>query len=486
MIKDINSIQYKLLNIGRKYKFLFCSIFLFCISFLIIVKYSNYIPIHENTITDYIQGDDLPFFKNTQIFYDLSYSLLVFLILFNLFNKIKSPFLKDNIKIIWIVKNFFSFFLILIYEKNAGLDQVIYFDIINNQKVWAQHYGYIFNFFTFESATSNFLLPLKYLNFFINDSWFLIKIILNLIYILIVYMSYKIYLKINSNNSILIFYSFSLFPTLFFYSSIITKDLFILFYILIIFYFFQKLDLTYSFKNLKNILIIFFSLFLVFLIRYWMGPLILLSIFFPVLFYFIFNRTFLYNKNIFLFFLIFIFVGLLFFLDTDLWNNIKINFIQYQFDRVHNWHAWDPKSHNIIGINAENIQQLIIYDYWKMMFLTIFNPFLNYYNELKFYPFIFENLAIIFLIFYSILNKDFKVSKSLFFVIFLTLGYSLLYAFAGGFLNPGTSLRYSLQVKYLIFIYLLSLNKKSIDILLYKIFIYLRNFYKQYVIQLKK
>lgn len=478
MKKNINFIHYKLLSIRKKYKFLFFSLFLFCIGFIIITKYSNYIPIHENTITDYIQGDDLPFFKDHQIFYDLSYNFLIFIIFFNLFNKIKSTFLRNNIKIVWIIKNFFSFFLILIYEKDAGLDQVVYFDIINNQKVWAQHYGYIFNFIGFESATSNFLIPFKYLNFFLNDSWFLIKIFLNLIYILIIYISYKIYLKINSNNSLFIFYSFCLFPTLFFYSSIITKDLFILLYILISFYFFQKLNMSFNLENCKNILIIFSSLFLIMTIRIWMAPLILLSMLIPLIFFYFFKRIILINKNLFFFLIIFLFIGFLFFLETNLWNNIKINFIQSQFDRVHNWHAWDPKVYNIIGINAENIQQLIINDYWKMMFLTIFNPFLNYYNELKFYPFIFENLAIIFLIFYSILNKDFKISKNIFFIIFFTFGYSFLYAYAGGFLSPGTSLRYSLQVKYLIFIYLLSLNKKSLDPLLYNIFNRLRNFYR--------
>ena len=481
MKKNHSFIHYKFFNIENKYKYLFFSLLLFCIGFIIIAKYSNYIPIHENTITDYIQGDDLPFFKNNQIFYDLSYSLIIFIILFKLFDNIKSSFLRKNIKIIWIIKSFFSLFLILIYEKDAGLDQVVYFDIINNQKVWAQHYGYIFNFINFESATSNFLIPFKYLNFVFIDSWFLIKIFLNLIYISTVYISYKIYLKINPINSFFIFYSFSFFPTLFFYSSILTKDLFILFYILVSFYFFQKLNMNINLKNFKNIIVIISSLFLISTIRIWMAPLVLLSMFIPIIFYYTFKRMIIFNKKFFLFVLFFVFIGLIFFLDTNIWNNIKIDFIKEQFNRVHNWHAWDPNKHNIIGVNAENIQQLLIYDFWKMMFLTLFNPFLNYYYELKFYPFIFENIVIIFLIFYSILNKDFKTNKNILFIFFITLGYSLLYAHAGGFLNPGTSLRYSLQIKYLIFIYLLSLNKKSLDILFYKFFIYLKNFYKQYV-----
>ena len=117
----------------------------------------------------------------------------------------------------------------MIYEKNAGLDQVIYFDIISNEKYWAQHYGYIHNFFTIENATSNFLLPFKFLNTFLFSSWFVFKIFLNLVYLFIIYFSYKIFIKFNKENSSLVVYSFALFPSLFFFSSIITKDLFIFF-----------------------------------------------------------------------------------------------------------------------------------------------------------------------------------------------------------------------------------------------------------------
>ena len=136
-------------------------------------------------------------------------------------------------------------------------------------------------------------------------------------------------------------------------------------------------------------------------VRVWIAVLVILSIFLPMLFFYIPKRIIAFNKNFFLFIMIFLFVGIIFFLDTNLWNETKINFIQSQFDRVHNWHAWDPNHYDIIGINAENIKQLILYDYWKMMFLTIFNHFLIYYYKLQFYPFIFENMVIIFLIIYQ-------------------------------------------------------------------------------------
>ena len=123
-------------------------------------------------------------------------------------------------------------------------------------------------------------------------------------------------------------------------------------------------------------------------VRVWIAVLVILSIVLPLLFFYIPKRIIVFNKNFFYFYDFFLLE--LYFFDTNLWNETKINFIQSQFDRVHNWHAWDPNHYDIIGINAENIKQLIINDYWKMMFLTIFNPFLNYYYKLQFYPFIFE------------------------------------------------------------------------------------------------
>lgn len=472
-------------NFKKEYKYLFFSLLAFSIGFLIIDKYSNYIPIHENTITDYIQGNDSPFFKNRYIFYDLTFSFLIFIIIFNLFDKIKSPFLKENIKIIWIIKNFFSLFIVLLYEKSSGLDQVIYYDIVSNQKVWAQHYGYIYNLINFKSATSNFLLPFKYINYLFYDNWFLIKIFLNLIFLSIVYISYKIYLKINKYNSALIFYSFSLFPSLFFFSSLITKDLFILFYTLIAFYFFQKLNFNFNFGNFKNILIILACFFLIFSIRSWMGFILLLSTILPLLMLYIFKNTAFINKYLLLSFYLFIFISLIFFFETNFWNNIENILIQSQFSRLHNWHAFDPNNYKVFGINKENIYQFLLFDFWKMMILTVFNPFLNYLDEIKFYPFIFENFLIIILIVYSIFNSEFKINKSISFIFFFAVTYSTLYAHAGGFLNAGTSVRYSLQVKYLIFIYLLSVNKNSITNFL-KNFNNFKNFYRQYVPLMKK
>ena len=197
-------------------------------------------------------------------------------------------------------------------------------------------------------------------------------------------------------------------------------------------------------------------------IRIWMGPIILISLLLPGILKFIFFTLIKLNKYIFIFFITTILIFFLFFIESNYWNDMQISIIASQFDRIHNWHAWDPSSHNISGVNSENFKQLLINDYWKMFFLSIFNPFLNYLNKIQFLPFILENILILFLIFYSCFNISQLNTKIVYTLIFFTLGYGIVYAYAGGFLNAGTSLRYSIQLKYILFIYLLTLNFKSL------------------------
>ena len=101
---------------AQKYKniiYIIISIIFFLISFLSIELNSNFFPLWENTVTDYIQDVDLPFLKDKKIFFDLSYSLLFFIIIFYLIDQIKNNFFRFNLKIIFVIKNFFSLFIII-------------------------------------------------------------------------------------------------------------------------------------------------------------------------------------------------------------------------------------------------------------------------------------------------------------------------------------------------------------------------------------
>ena len=472
MIKTNYTSLLKIIIMKKEYIFIFYSLIAFCISFFIINKYYSYIPIHENTITDYIQFDDLPFYKDYFIFYDLTYCFLFFIIVFSFLDKIENSFLRYNLKIIWIIKNFISLFLIIIYEKNAGLDQVQYFDIINNEKSWAQHFGYIYDYINFDNPTSNYLLIFNYLNIFLFNTWFAIKLFINLFYLATIYLSYKIYLKINKFDSTIVFYLFALFPSFLLFTSILTKDFLIVFYVMVSLHCVKEISKEFN-KNIKYFIIIAICIFLITTIRVWMGPLILISLIAPYVFEYFFKIFKSYNYFGFLLLFILIFTGLLFFLESNIWNNLQINLIVKQFDRIHNWHEFDHNHYSVIGVNAENIKQFLINDFWRMMLLSVFNPFLNHLSKFQFYPFILENILIIFLIFYSFFNKKFFFDKIILALIFFVLGYSILYSYAGGYLNSGTSLRYAMQVKYPLFIYLISLNMSSLEIFMKKFFYFL-------------
>lgn len=460
--------------------FFFITLITFCLGFFIIENFKNFIPLYENTITDYIQDDDIPFFKDAYIFFDISYGLFLFVIIFKLLDFVKDSFLNTNLKILWIIKNFFSFFIILLYEKNGSLDQVSFFDIIYNEKVWFYHFGYIENFFSISLAyaTNNYLLIYNYFNIFLFNTWFGTKVITNIFFLIIIFFSYRIYLKFNNENSKLIFYSFGFFPSLFLFSSIMTKDVILVFYLIISFYSFLNIDLNYK-KDIKYYFVIIICIILISLIRYWVGIFTLLAYAIPLLSKLLIINLKKHNHFFILSLFVCLFSFVIFFFETNLWNNFQIQYIIEQFGRIHNWHYFDHLDYNIMGVNAENIKDFYLKDYWKMMFLTIFNPSLNSLNELKFYPFIFEGLFILFMIIYSFGSKEIIFDKNIFFLILFILFYATIYAYFGTQMNTGTSLRYSLQVRYILYVYLISINIKNFKKLYDKNFSnFLKNFYK--------
>jgi hypothetical protein len=435
----------------------------FIISFLIIELNSNFFPLWENTVTDYVQDVDLPFLKDKKIFFDLSYSLIFFIIIFYLIDQIKNNFFRFNLKIIFVIKSFFSLFIIIFYERNSGLDQNLYYDILSNKKIWVHHFGYLPSTFEINNGTNNFLLFYKYLFFLFSDSWFLVKIYTNLFYIGIVYFSYKIFLKFNNYHSLFTFYFISLIPSIFIFSSIMTKDIIILFFIQISLYQFINI-LDFKIKNkLLNLLIILFSIMIISLIRSWIGFIMLLSFLISFLIIKIKKNNLFSKYNIIHLILISILLSLLFyfFIESSYWIlKVKPIIVDSIYNRIYSWQGFDSNHYKILGYNSANFQELLFNELIKMMFLTLFNPFLDYIYRLNYYPLIIENLLFFFIILFTIFTffKHKTSHKIYLFLIVLLILYSLVYSYAGGFLNPGTSFRYATQVRYPILIVLFSIN----------------------------
>ena len=106
---------------------------------------------------------------------------VIFLFIFCLINKWKNIILSFHFKIIWIVKSFFSFFLIMLYEQEEGLDQMNYFYLVINNITWTWHFGNLDNLIDINNTTVNFLLFMKAINFIFDQSWFMQKLFQNLI-----------------------------------------------------------------------------------------------------------------------------------------------------------------------------------------------------------------------------------------------------------------------------------------------------------------
>ena len=96
-----------------------------------------------------------------------------------------------------------------------------------------------------------------------------------------------------------------------------------------------------------------------------------------------------------------------------------------------------------------------------MFFLSIFNPFLNYLNKIQFLPFILENILILFLIFYSCFNISQLNTKIVYTLIFFTLD-MVLYTRMQVVFKCRNFVKVFYQLKYILFIYLLTLNFKSL------------------------
>ena len=77
--------------------FFFVTLISFCLGFFIVENFTNFIPLHENSVTDYIQDHDIPFFKDTYIFFDISYGLFLFVIIFKLIDYIVELGVRKNL-----------------------------------------------------------------------------------------------------------------------------------------------------------------------------------------------------------------------------------------------------------------------------------------------------------------------------------------------------------------------------------------------------
>ena len=449
---------------GRNYNLTFISLstVIFVISYLIISKFGENIFYYENNMHNFLIPENQPNLKDKYVLNDLSINLLVFVSLLFVIDKLFSENESFHYKIIWIIKNYCSLFLAIIYESTTGLDQTVYFYLTINNLDYYYHFGDLSKFFDLDNPTVNLLFFLKLVNFVLNDSWFAQKIFLNIIYMLIMFFTIKSIKKISPdlNKSIILIYIIALWPSLFFFSSFITKDIFVILFLSLIFY--SLVSFERGEKKVIYLISIIISLFFIYSFRWWVALSIIIALTFYVANYIIskiFDRSYL-----FLTFLIFLTSYFIFY--GDFYSNYEFDLFTRAFERIKVEHNTNKNFYSDLFINVGEKYEFISY-YPLALFKTVFNPFLNNLDNPKLYIFIIENCLLVLFLILSIKNFK-KINKSTFFLLILFFILINIYI-PIGYLNAGTTARYALQAKYCLLIYLILSNKKLITIMDLKI-----------------
>lgn len=437
--------------------FLIAFILLFSIVLHIIYNYGSSIPYYQNNITDVFINKDKPFLKNISIFNDLIISLIILIFIFVLIGKKFEKKISKHFQFVWLIKCFISFFFILIYENYSGLDQTTYFFATINDIKYMYHFGILDNFIDLNNSAVNFINILKSINFIFKDSWFVQKIFQNLLFIGTILFFYKTLVKLNYRfeNNLLVFYLISFYPSFLFFSSFITKDFIIVFLISIIIYKTIKLLEEKNKRYFLYLFLVTFLIFIIFLLRWWIAYSLLLSLLFlltqKVLFKIVKNKICLF-LIIFLFFssiIVFLYYSLFW------WENSS-NVLYSLFNRLTTEHFYQTENYNTLFINSgEKLEVLKLFP--KAIFKFLFNPFLKELFTLKYFLFSIENIIIFILLFLSIFKIPNYSLEKISFLIILFLTISTVY-FSVGYLNTGTTMRYSLQAKLPLLIVIIFFN----------------------------
>jgi len=259
--------------------------------------------------------------------------------------------------------------------------------------------------------------------------------------------------------SVLYFYSFL--PSFLFFSSFITKD-FLVISLLSIFTF-NLINLSDGKKILSSSVIIIASIIIIYLLRSWIAfaMILVLSLYFT---YILSNKIRIFNISLFSIGLILFLLGVYLIINTTYIIELEWMIFDRVFDRIktEHWYAFQSTIgsskplYDTLFVNVGTKLDLIYY-YPVALAKTVFNPFLEKIMNIKLLIFVLENLFLFLLIIYSIKNlkKNFNISflPAVMFVIILTHLYIPI-----GYLNSGTTLRYSLQIKFFILLYLVPLN----------------------------
>ena len=425
------------------------------------------------------QAFDEPFNRIYFIFFDISFSILLFYFIFIYFFKyfFKDEFEIFHLRIIWTIKCTISLFVILLYELNFGLDQNTYFYLsVNNVNTYSNNFGLgsmsvLPNF----SSNSNMVNLLRGINFFTLNSWFSIKIFFVFLFLITVINFYKLICIYNGEKKIIAIYLLSILPSFILFTSIVTKDAIILCLTSFIF----LLASTFKKKYFVNLLLIITCLALIFIIRKWMSLFIIFAFIATI------SMIYFYKVNLKYRFIIFSTIIILLLIGFEYLNSILITTetkdlfaVFYRYIMAASYVDSYITYYSALGENLEdttcltctgsrsllnksNLFELIIL-YPKMMFFSIFSPFIFDLRQMTYLVPILENLTVLTLFIVSFFNLKKEHFYVYLYLINLILIFSISYAVIN-YLNMGNSFRYSLFMRYIIYAFAIGININFIE-----------------------
>ena len=461
-------------------------------------SFNTIVPQWYPNITNYLIYDisrinpqkafDEPFNKSYTIFFDISFSLLVFYIIFIYFFKF---YLEDkneifHMKIIWIFKILVSLFFIIFYELNFGLDQNTYYYLsVNKVNVFSDNFGLgSMSIFPNFSSNSNMVNVLRYINFFTLNSWFCIKIFFTLISLITVINFYKIISILYGDKKIIILYLLCILPSFLIFTSIITKDAIILFLTSFVFLKIIEFD-----KNkILNFISIIFCLSLIFIFRKWVSLFIICSLISTVFIIYFYRIKIKYRFVLYCLILIFVILGFDYLNSKLILTETKDIFaVFFRYIMAANYLSGyiDINSPNITDttclscsgsrslVNKSNILEILVL-YPKMMFMSIFSPFIFDFRKFSYLVPILENIGVLILLVIATFNLNKKHLIYYFYLINLTLIFTICYAVIN-YLNIGNSFRYSLFMRYILYVFAIAVNVKLIENIYFYVYKKIKN-----------
>jgi len=359
---------------------------------------------------------------------------------------------KQDLILVWIIRSILTIGLLIFFESSHAQDSYWYFyDVINGTKYTS----------TGQPRPNNLVTFLTGLNQVIPDSYHGSKVLFSMMGMLACYLFYKCTVLLLGRENRKTFYFIALFPSLFFWSSVIDKGTIIIFGMSIYAYgtisWHKTKKATYFVQILSGILIMA-------LFRVWMGAIAA----FPLAILFLMSDIKFYKKTA----LILASLAIIFFLGKEFTAVNKIDnldtvfkFLEFKSKAWSYNNNYDSGSGQIINLQIKTWND--IFSFLPLgIFTALFRPFPWELPSLMGILAGFENIFLLIFLFIAFLKTRWKNIKTpiVMWLILLIATWAGFFCFIS-FQNFGTSIRYKAQILpilLLLIVYLTKIKPSSI------------------------